>query len=120
MYFVNFSNHSSDCWGEKQLYEAAKWGKVIDIPFPPVEPEASSQKIKEMAEDCVEKIMKYHPSAVMCQGEFTLSYHVVCLLKERGITVLSACSSRNAVEEKNEDGTSYKRSVFSFVQFREY
>lgn len=120
MCFINFSNHSSDSWSECQKTEALKWGKIVDVRFPVVNPEASKQEIIEMAEKCTEKILNYYPAAVMCQGEFTLSYHVISLLKKRGIPVLSACSSRNVVEEKNKDGTVYKNSVFKFVQFREY
>ena len=118
--FVNFSNHSSCGWGKKQSEEAQKWGDIVDIPFPNVNPEATNQDIRELAENCVKKILEYHPSAVMCQGEFTLSYHVIRLLKEQGMTVLSACSTRKVVEERLEDGSVCKNAVFKFVQFREY
>ena len=120
MYFVNFSNHPSESWNEQQKTEAEKWGEIVDVPFPNVQPEASCEEIRNMAESCVEKIQEYHPMAVMCQGEFTLTYHVVRLLKEHGIKVVSACSERKAVEKKKEDGTVYKSAVFRFTQFREY
>lgn len=120
MCFINFSNHSSVSWGEQQREEAQKWGDIIDVAFPMVDSNLSGQEVEEMAGKCVADILRYHPSAVMCQGEFTLSYHVVSLLKEHEIPVLSACSKRNVMEEKKQDGTVYKRSVFRFIQFREY
>ena len=120
MYFVNFSNHASINWGEDQKREAQKWGEIKDIPFPKVDPKTGKQEIQAIAESYTAKILEYQPSAVMCQGEFTLTYHVVRLLKEHGITVVSACSERKAVEKKKEDGTVYKSAVFRFAQFREY
>lgn len=120
MYFVNFSNHPSERWNEQQKTEAQKWGEIVDIPFPNVQPEASCEEIRKMAEYYVEKIQKYHPVAVMCQGEFTLTYWVVRLLKEHKITVVSACSKRQVTEEKREGGETCKKSIFNFIQFREY
>ena len=120
MCFINFSNHASNNWGDDQKREAQKWGEIKDIPFPKVDPKAGKQEIQAIAEIYTAKILEYQPSAVMCQGEFTLTYHVVRLLKEHGITVVSACSERKAVEKKKEDGTVYKSAVFRFAQFREY
>ena len=80
----------------------------------------TKEEIQEMAESYIARILEYQPVAVMCQGEFTLTYHVVRLLKEHGITVVSACSERKSVEKKKEDGTVYKSAVFRFAQFREY
>ena len=82
MYFVNFSNHASINWGEEQKQEAQKWGEIKDIPFPKVDPKAGKQEIQAMAESYIARILEYQPTAVMCQGEFTLTYHVVRLLKE--------------------------------------
>ena len=105
MCFINFSNHSSVSWGDQQREEAQKWGDIIDVAFPMVDPNLSGQEVEEMAGKCVADILRYH---------------LVSLLKEHGIPVLSACSKRNVMEEKKQDGTVYKRSVFRFIQFREY
>ena len=43
------------------------------------------KKIYELAEKCIEKIMKNNPAAVFCQGEFSLCVRVVELLKENNI-----------------------------------
>ena len=45
MCFINFSNHSSDSWSECQKTEALKWGKIVDVRFPVVNPEASKQEL---------------------------------------------------------------------------
>ena len=66
-----------------------------------------------------EIILALQPNAVLCQGEFLYCYHLISRLKEKGITVLSACSKRETVEWE-EDNASIKEAKFSFVRFREY
>lgn len=120
MSFINFSNHSSMYWNEKQKSAANEWGPIIDVPFPSVKADASKQEISQLAEQAVSEILKHNPKAVMCQGEFTLSYTVICLLKKKGIKVVSACSDRVTTEEHLDDGTMVKHAQFNFVKFREY
>lgn len=117
--FINYSNHPKCKWGEKQRAEASKYGEIIDIPFYQVPPTYDEQQVKQLATQEFEKIMAYDPDAVMCQGEFTLVYRLVNLLKNQGITVLSACSERIAEEQIGEN-TVDKVSVFKFERFREY
>ena len=118
--FVNFSNHLSQYWNEEQLDAAYQFGEIVDIPFPSVNGYASTDEIISLATDMCSKISLYKPKAVMVQGEFTLTYHVVRMLKEKGIRVVAACSERDAIEQKLPDGTAKKVSVFRFVQFRNY
>ena len=44
--FINFSNHSSNLWGEKQTNSAKKYlldeGEIIDITFPKISPKMGS------------------------------------------------------------------------------
>lgn len=114
--FVNFSNHPHEKWGKEQLSAAKEYGEVVSIPFPAVSPSASEQDIESLAREKVREILDKEPAAVLCQGEFTLVFRVVSLLKQHGIKVVAACTERVATEL--EDGT--KMSKFSFVQFREY
>ena len=88
--FVNFTNHPSSDWGEKQTTEAEKYGKVHDIPFPQVDPMSTEQEIQQLGEQCYKEIMKYHPIAVLCQGEFTLAVYVINRLRQKNIKVLAA------------------------------
>ena len=120
MSFVNFSNHPSCHWCCKQISAAEKWGAIKDVQFPNLNPEATREEILELAQKCVEDIMKHHPLAVMCQGEFTLAYMVIDLLKAQGITVVAACSQRVTTETYVNEKETRKSTIFEFVQFREY
>lgn len=113
--FINFTNHPSDKWGKEQMDGASAYGKVIDIPFPAVDPGATREEIIELASGYIDEIMKHHPIAVLCQGEFTLCYSVISGLKAHGVVVLAACSRRLVVE--TEEG---KIVRFVFEGFREY
>ena len=113
--FINLTNHPSRKWDKRQREEAEKIGSIIDFPFPEVSPDYSSEEVITMAEKIGSKIISYHPSGVLCQGEFTLCYHVVNLLKENGVNVFAACSKREVIE--TEDG---KVVRFNFERFRKY
>ena len=114
-FFINFSNHLSEKWEEKQMVVSKEYGEIMDFPFPAVPAMASKPEVEKLAEDCVEKLRKYNPAAVLCQGEFTLTYQVVMRLKSYGILVLAACSERKVIEEKG-----IKVVEFQFQQYREY
>ena len=120
MSFVNFSNHSSKYWSKNQIEAARAWGEIVDIPFPNVEADCTEEEIRYIAESTIQEIMKYQPQAVLCQGEFTLSYAVIRCLRQMGIMVCAACSKRIAEEICLEDGISKKESQFEFVRFRKY
>ena len=120
MTFINCSNHPSSGWGEKQLAEAEKYGKIVDIAFPAVIPESSEKEIESVSEELFQKIVTYNPDAVMCEGEFTLTFSAVKKLKNAGVKVMAACTKRETAEEKMPDGSARKASVFRFVRFREY
>lgn len=118
--FINLTNHPSSLWNDEQLDAARQYGRIIDLPFPAVDPLAEPAEIALMAEACVEKIRTFKDPTVLVQGEFTLVYAIVTRLKKEGIRALAACSERQAVEMKSKDGTVLKRVVFRFRRFREY
>ena len=113
--FVNFTNHPSMNWGDAQLNAALEYGWVVDVAFPMVDEGGNTAYIEELANEYLDKIMSYHPVAVLCQGEFCLAFKVISRLKECGIPVMAACSKR-MVKEKG----SIKEVEFCFCQFREY
>lgn len=113
--FVNFSNHPSVKWDEKQRKVSEHYGKIIDIPFPSVDPFCGEKEIETLAEKYTGIILSYYPAIVMCQGEYTLCFDVVRKLKQNGICVVAACSKRDVIE--TEQG---KISSFHFVRYREY
>jgi len=117
--FINFTNHPVKNWSDTQI-AAAKWyGDIIDVSFPAVDPHSTCELVQAVACRCVEDIMKHTPNAVLCQGEFTLTFAVVNLLKAQGITVLAACSERVAAESMS-NGVTTKSSKYRFVSFREF
>ena len=113
--FVNFTNHPSNKWEQSQISAAESYGRIVDVPFPAVDPKATSQDVRTLASEFVDIIMNHHPAAVLCQGEFTLCYSVINSLKKNGIIVLAACTER--MVEENESGKVVK---FIFEGFREY
>lgn len=118
--FINFSNHPSEWWDENQKKAALKWNEIVNVPFPTVKPDADETEIASVAEDMVDVILSYNPDVVMCQGEFTLCFAVVKLLKERGILTVAACAERNVREIVDSAGNCKKETVFRFERFREY
>lgn len=113
--FVNFSNHPSARWSREQTEAASRYGRLVDLPFPAVEAKADEEAVRCLAERYVERILACHPAAVLCQGEFCLTFLVVSALKAQGITVLAACSERIVAEHGDK-----KEVVFRFERFREY
>ncbi len=120
--FVNFSNHSSTTWDDRQYKAANYYGEIIDIPFPEVPPISGEEDVEKLATRYADKILKEISAndAVMVQGEFTLTYAVINLLRQSGIKVVSACSERDVVERIDEHGNTIRKSKFRFVRFREY
>lgn len=114
-FFVNFTNHSSDIWEENQRKAAQEYGEIVDLPFPAVHPDAKEQDIAALGEEYCRKILEWKPAAVLCQGEFSLTFFVVARLREKGVKVLTACSERRTVQNGN-----VKSSIFEFAGFREY
>jgi len=122
--FINYTNHPSARWSEKQRAEAEKYGEIIDIPFPEVSPFDSVEKVEQRARLALEKIEETlgdekENSVVLCQGEYGLVYGLVKLLQQKQIKVVSAVSER-VVNEYFENGISRKIVEFNFQGFREY
>lgn len=120
MAFINFSNHASGKWSAEQL-EAARelGGEVIDIAFPQVDPKATAAEVAELAAEKAAEIIALAPEAAMIAGETGLVFHVISRLREAGVRCYTACSERNTIEKTLDDGSTEKKVVFSFVQFRE-
>lgn len=104
--FINLTNHPSSGWSEEQLKAAQRYGEVVDISFPNIEPFFTSEDINELADEMVEsiKLLDSHPM-VHVMGEMTFTYAVVSRLKAIGITCVASTT---------------ERLEFKFVQFREY
>lgn len=120
---LNLSNHPSSLWDAKQMQAAAEqYGKVTDMPFPEISPEADTAEIAALARDyfnlVIERLNKSDDacSAVHLMGEMTFSYYLTGLLQQAGVLCVASTSVRNVISDK--DGQ--KTVSFNFHQFREY
>jgi hypothetical protein len=113
---LNLSNHPSSRWSPAQSQAAEEtYGQVQDLPFPNIAPEASQSELKVLAEEYLEKIQAFSPTAVHIMGEMTFTYLLVDRLKAAGIPCVASTTHR-IVEEQ--DGK--KIVQFQFIQFRPY
>ncbi len=117
---LNLSNHPHENWPEKQLRAARAYGDVIDLPFPPVSPDATEEELEQTALRLLRQIGEMKPDAVLVMGEFSLVFMVVDALLNNGIPVLTAASRRVTTERPQEDGTVVKTAQFDFACFRPY
>lgn len=117
---VNLSNHPYAGWSEVQKEAARSYGECVDIPFPAVDPCASSAEIEASAAEYEARIMEYADRCplltVHVMGEMTFCFSLVRRLKARGIRCIASCAKRE-VEEMDDKRI---KSVFHFVRFREY
>ncbi len=116
--FINLTNHPSDKWSEEQLEAARRYGEIVDLSFPIIEPTYSKDDIMFLVRECTETIMgiKEGVTVVHVMGEMTFTYNLINALKDAGITCLASTTERNTI--MTPDGK--KISEFKFVQFREY
>lgn len=116
--FINLTNHPSENWSKAQLEAAQRYGEIIDLSFPVIEPTFTKEDILYLVKECTETIlgMKEDETVAHVMGEMTFTYNLVKALKEKGITCLASTTERNTV--MTPDGK--KISEFKFVQFREY
>ena len=116
---INLSNHPSRYWDTSQMEAARCYGDVVDLPFPIVAPDADSQELQNLAQNCMQEILSMGDAnsiTVHIMGEMTLTFMIVKLLKELGIRCVASTTRRKTTY--TDDGT--KLSEFSCVKFREY
>lgn len=119
MLFINFSNHPSRYWDNKQIEASHNYGDMIDMPFPQIVPNATDKELQKLTEKYVQRILSLAAPktiTVHIMGEMTFTYMVVTKLKELGIKCVASTTERKVTI--NADGT--KHSEFSFVRFRDY
>lgn len=117
---INFSNHPYAIWEEEQQKVADNlYGKVVDLSFPTVPPDADKDDLLQIAGDCMDSIRAISsPSeaTVHVMGEMTLTYLLVSMLKQIGYTCVASTSLREVYEQEQGKKIVY----FKFVRFREY
>lgn len=118
--FINFSNHPSSQWSEAQLTAARRFGKIVDMRFPAMDPQASAEKVHQCAASIFSFIRALGKPVVMVQGEYTFTYQLVSMLQQAGIRAVAACNTRVSEEHVDENGQTLKLSYFRFEGFRDY
>ena len=118
--FVNHTNHPFKFWAKAQLAAAHFYGEVVDEAFPTVGADWDETQIRNLVDTMLARILAMHPSAVLCQGEFTYVYALTRRLQMAGVPVLAACSERVTIERVDAAGISHRVSEFHFVRFRKY
>ncbi len=118
--FLNLSNHSSDKWSKAQLDAARAYGEVVDMPFPVIDPGATTEEIHRLAEEYADRITSSYLGrdlmTVHLMGEMTFCFRLVTLLHARGIRCVASTTQRKTSELEG----SKKESIFEFQAFREY
>lgn len=121
---INLSNHQYQYWPEIQQEAADReFCSVTDMLFPDMDPQRSPEKIKELAEMYVGKIIKVldrlnnnnEKYAVHIMGEMTFCFALTCLLLKKDIRCVASTTERITEQKGNR-----KTSEFRFVRFRDY
>jgi hypothetical protein len=142
----NISNHPSTGWSDSQR---AGWERIIDLPFPEINPLQAEQEIAQLARDFFVSMVRdiyadyrktvrsgsemAHPdrsrktirkmvslATFHVAGEWSFFYALVTLLKRYNATVVCACSERRTVETVDPvSGSTIKKTEFQFRQWRQ-
>lgn len=120
--FINLTNHPSVHWSKKQRAAAQEYGEILDLPFPLMKDRASvtPEKAFGIVRAYLKKIEKLKPKAILCAGDFYMTFLLTDAFKKHGYLVLVTLSNRRTTEIFNDDGTTTKTSVFDFIRFQEY
>jgi len=115
--FFNISNHPTSQWGKKQLEEAQKFGEVVDVPFPNVDPHINDVEMENLAKTFCQsnpEIINASAEDVFhVMGETGFIFALVVLLGRQ--RCVHSTTQRKSLEK---DGV--KTSIFEFVQFRRF
>lgn len=113
--FLNISNHPSSSWAPAQIEAAQTLApRVVDLPFPKVDPSTDERGIDALAQRVLERLPT-GTTAAMVQGEFTLSFRLVRALEALGVPCFAATTERCSVEQQGR-----RISQFRFVRLRRY
>ena len=93
---INFTNHPSALWSAEQTAAAQRYGKVIDLAFPAIDPATNEAVLASLAAVYADHILHLSPDAVLCQGEYTFVYRVVQHLEAAGIPTLAPAPAARA------------------------
>ena len=117
---VNFTNHPSHFWDEKQMRMGLQYGEIFDLPFPVVDEIRGEIYISELVEESLQTILQLRDKyniTVHIMGELCFTFSMVKRLQKLGIKCIASTTKRIVREESE----GCKRDVvFKFERFREY
>ena len=120
---LNFTNHSSANWDQKQKQMAIElYQEIIDIPFPEIDPSGDEEYIEQLANQYLQKILdikNQYPNVTLTvhiMGELTFCFSLIKKLQQHGISCVASTTQR--IVEITPDNK--KISKFNFVKFRRY
>lgn len=116
---INLSNHPSSNWSGDQLDAAKKYGEIVDMQFPNISPDASSDQIAVLVNEYFEKIQQMGSNlnvVIHLMGEMTFTFLLLKCLQNAGYKCIASTTQRIVEDiDANE-----KKVLFKFCQFREY
>lgn len=117
---INLSNHPISHWSDDQKKVANnRYGQVIDMQFPTVDPAGDEKYIKSLVKKFLSKIQNLTQDSsivtVHIMGEMTFTFAMVVELQKLGIKCIASTTNRIVLEENG-----IKTSEFQFMKFREY
>ncbi len=117
---INCTNHPYEIWTDKLKEAAGRYGVVVDLLFPKIDPRMTTEELRELTRDTADRIIELHPDAVLLAGEYTFAFMLADRLLQDGIRVLSIRNRRQVTENRRPDGSNEKKSIFIFEAFGEY
>ena len=101
------------------MKSASKYGNIIDIPFPTIDPSGDEEYIAKLVEEYVGKINQYSNKdhiTIHLMGEMTFTFAIVVRLQNLGYKCIASTTKRDV----NKIAPLKKVVSFDFVRFREY
>ena len=117
---INISNHPHAGWQPAQRRAAKAYGNIIDLPFPNIPPEATTDEVETLAKGFINEIRRLirgyqSPPTVHFMGEMTFTYTLLTMLRNADIPCVASTTERIVTIEGDT-----KKTIFKFIQFRPY
>ena len=117
---INLSNHPYEFWSENQREVASQFGEVIDLPFPNISPDATTDQLLPLIDEYYNRVVAYGDNSrvvVHLMGEMTFTFMLVARLLQANYRCISSTTERIV---KNSTATGEKTVLFQFINFRDY
>lgn len=127
--FINLSNHPTDKWSETQ--KAAVINKyqpkqIIDIAFPPIDPEWNLDKVRTLAHSYKNEIINHFHDRndhiiLHVMGEMSFTYILINMMLDYTVTCICSTTKRVVTTKYDDNGVEIgKETKFEFCKFRDY